>query len=272
MTTLALAGSDGVELAAVEWPGASDRSVLAVHATGFCKEVWDPVAAPLSASGVRFVAFDQRGHGSSSPPPDADWWGLGADAATAGATLGPFEVGSGHSSGATAITMAAVMHPGLFRSLVVIEPVIFPPGADYPVDLADRARGRRDSFASLVEARDHFEGRGLFAGWVTEALDGYLRGGLRCGADGCELACPVELEAGFYQLGMSHGVWDRLDELALPVRLLFGEGSGYHDGSAATALARRMGAELQIVPDANHFLPMQQPQVVATAVSEMLGA
>lgn len=271
MTSFSLGGADGVELAAREWPGDPQRSVLAVHATGFCKEVWEPVAAALAAVEVRVVAIDQRGHGGSSlPGPVGDWWGLGRDAAVAARELGPFAVGLGHSSGATAATMADLLEPGLLPKLVVVEPVVFPRGTGYDPSLADQARERRSSFDSMDEARRHFAGRGIFARWQKAALDGYIAGGLRARGDGWELTCRPEIEAQFYELGISHGVWERLDEVAVPVRLLIGEESTFHVGTFAVDQAAAYGAELTMVAGADHFLPMQRPEVVVTAVLDAL--
>lgn len=271
MTSSSLVGADGVELAFRMWPGDADRAVLAVHATGFCKEVWEPVAASLSSRGVRVVAIDQRGHGDSSLPASiGDWWGLGRDVVAAVLQLGPFGVGLGHSSGATAVTMANLIRPGLFPKLVLAEPVVFPAGTGYDPALADQARSRRDSFDSRDSARQHFADRGIFSRWDDGAFDGYIAGGLHRADDGVRLACRPETEATFYELGMSHGVWERLDELTVPVRLLIGEESTFHAGSFAADQAAAYGAELTMVEGADHFLPMQRPDVVAAAVMAML--
>lgn len=41
-------------------------TVLLLHAGGERRSVWDPLHAPLTAAGLRAVAYDQRGHGESS--------------------------------------------------------------------------------------------------------------------------------------------------------------------------------------------------------------
>ena len=264
--------ADGASVAWREWPGRGDSAVLAVHATGLCKEVWEPVASELARGGIGVVAIDQRGHGSSPKPKAADWWVLGEEAAAAAADLGPFRLGLGHSSGATALTMAALLEPSSFAALVLIEPVVSPPGAGYDDSLADSARQRRAHFGSRGEARRHFTGRGIFAGWESTALDGYLAGGLTEVPDGLDLSCPPDLEAQFYEMGTRHGVWDRLEELSVPTRILVGAKSTYLRGRHATELAARYGAELITVADTDHFLPMQDPPAVAAAVIDALNA
>jgi pimeloyl-ACP methyl ester carboxylesterase len=162
--------------------------------------------------------------------------------------------------------MADLLAPGLLPSLVVVEPVVFPSGFNYDAALAQQALRRRAAFPSLADARRHFVGRGIFSRWRTDALEGYLRGGLRSSNGGWELACPPELEAQFYELGMNHGVWERLGELMVPVRLLIGDESTFHAGSFALDQAEAYGADLTMVPDADHFLPMEQPAAVVDAV------
>ncbi len=100
---------------------------MAVHATGFCKEMWGPVVDP-HLLGQAVLAFDQRGHGDSAvPTPPFDWWDLGRDTLQWRHRLGEGGVvGLGHSSGATALMMAELLEPGAFQSLVLIEPVVFP--------------------------------------------------------------------------------------------------------------------------------------------------
>lgn len=264
-----LIGPNGNTIVATEWPGSRAR-VLAVHATGFCKEVWRPVATRLADAGIGVVAFDQRGHGASEAPADADWWGLGRDAAAVAAELGPFDVALGHSSGATAITMAGLMQPQLFGAMVLIEPVVFPPGAGYDTSLADGARRRRSEFVDREDAHSHFRGRGIFASWHDDALAGYLEGGLVATSDGLSLACSPELEAAFYDHGVAHGVWERLDGLQIPAWVLVGGDSTYHRGRFADELAARYGAELVVIDGADHFVPMQRPEAVVDVIERVI--
>jgi pimeloyl-ACP methyl ester carboxylesterase len=167
--------------------------------------------------------------------------------------------------------MANLLAPRLLPSLVLVEPVVFPEGANYDAGLAQQALRRRATFPSLAAARRHFAGRGIFSRWRPDALEGYLRGGLRRVGDGWELACPPQLEAQFYELGMSHGVWERLGELTVPVRLLIGEESTFNAGSFALDQAAAYRAELTMVPRADHFLPMEQPEAIVAAVLAALG-
>jgi pimeloyl-ACP methyl ester carboxylesterase len=274
------AGSRGVRvaaagrsLAAAVWEGRG-TPVLAVHATGFCKELWAPVARLLAPHPM--VAPDQRGHGDSpAPPPPYDWWDLGRDVleVLAGCGLaGP--VGLGHSSGAAALVMAEILRPGTFAALVLVEPIIFPLP---PVRMEDNpmtqaALRRRRSFASAEEAASSLRGRGAFAGWTEEALALYIRHAFGEEAGARVLKCTPETEAEFYRGATAHGAWARLHEVGCPVVLASGEESTSHPVQFIGAMRERFpAARLEVIPGAGHFLPMERPEVVASLVAPLLG-
>lgn len=241
--------------------------VVAVHATGFCKELWEPVIRRASVP-RRVVAPDQRGHGDSDAPPGpCDWWDLGRDllAVVGHAALeGP--IGLGHSSGATALVMAELHRPGTFRALMLVEPIVFPPpyfrAEENPMSAA--ALRRRASFPSPEAALAAFGGRGPFRRWTGETLRLYAMHGLRPAAGAWALKCAPEVEAEFYRGATAHGVWERLGEVRCPVLLVAGADSDSHPAAFMGVIHRRFaGARLEVVPGAGHFVPMEQPQAVA---------
>ena len=260
-------------VAVARWEG-SGTPVLAVHATGFCKELWGPVATLLAPNPV--TAPDQRGHGdSSTPPPPYDWWDLGRDLLEVVAAGAPsLPVGLGHSSGAAALVMAELLRPGTFASLVLVEPIIFPvPAArmeDNPMTVA--ALRRKRAFASAGAVVESFRSRGAFAGWTEEALGLYADHGFCPGPGGWVLKCRPETEAEFYRGATAHGAWARLHEIACPVVLAAGERSASHSRGFMEAMRDRFGgARLEVVPGAGHFLPMERPEAVAALVAARLG-
>lgn len=204
-----------------------------------------------------------------------DWWDTARDAlAVCGEQTGGV-VGIGHSMGAAALLMAETLAPGTFTRIVAIEPIIFPPPYA-PVDhhpLAEGARRRRPFFPSPDDALEHFATRPVFAAWDRRALDAYVTCGLRQEGDVWVLACPPEYEAAFFAQGAAHGAWDRLGEVAAPVLVVAGADSSSHpEEFAAEQAARLPHGRLEVVAGSGHFLPMEQPAVVAGIIAQEVDA
>jgi pimeloyl-ACP methyl ester carboxylesterase len=251
-------------------------TVLLGHATGFCKEVWRPVIEDLGATGlgVDVVSFDQRGHGNSSPfPRPLDWWNIARDVLNV--LDGRREViGVGHSSGGTALTLAEILAPGTFRSLVLVEPIIPPPPfkRNDVEPMAVAALKRTRTFVSRAAADERLRGRGAFAGWDERAFAGYLEGGLHrdpaSDSGGVVLACDPQDEAEFFQTLSEHRAWSHLGEIGPPVELIAGEESESHTPRRLGLLTSRMQlVTVTWVPHANHFVPQQRPDVIVAAVA-----
>jgi len=262
---------EGIALAGREGPG---LPLLAVHATGFCKELWEPVLDLLPPRPV--VAPDQRGHGDSSVPPTPfDWWDLGRDLLAVVRACGlERPAGMGHSSGATALVLAELLCPGTFASLLLVEPIVFPvPPArleDNPMTRA--ALRRRRAFASPQEAAATLRGRGAFRGWTERALALYVAHGFRAEGERWTLKCTPEVEGEFYRGATAHGAWERLHEISCPVVLAAGAESTSHPASLMAAMSDRFGgARLEVVPDAGHFLPMERPEALAALAASLAG-
>lgn len=269
-----LAGSDGIELAVRSWQGTKPPpGLLFIHATGFCKELWSPVVDELEKQGFDppRLAIDQRGHGDSgAPSPPYEWGALGHDVTKVLALHpGPW-IGVGHSSGGSALAMAEIDQPGSFVGLVLIEPIVFPGPhtriEDGPMSVV--ALRRKDGFASPTAAYGNFSGKGPFARWDDRALRAYVAGGLRqVGPDDWRLKCSPQAEAEFYREGNNHETWERLGEIGCPVVVVAGAESTSHPSSFVAALAEQLcDVRSIIVPEATHFVPMEQPAEVAEVI------
>lgn len=267
--------SGGGELVYSEQDHGGGPSLVFCHATGFCKEVWQPVVDSLAEirTGWRALLPDQRHHGESQGfGDDYDWWNIGRDVLRVLGDRSAPAIGIGHSGGGAAVAMAEILQPGTFAALVLIEPIIFPPPYDVAEThpLAEMARKRRRSFASSAEALAAFRGRGPFAGWQEAALEAYVSGGFRRQSDGSVvLRTSRSAEAGFFAHAFSHGAWDRLGEVSTPTALIAGEHSDTHDASfLADQAARFADATTEVVSGSSHFVPMELPDLVARRVAD----
>lgn len=269
--------SDGIDLSICTWPGDGRRpGILMVHATGFVKEVWNPVVSELRDRGVDgpCVAFDQRGHGDSDiPEPPYSWAALGRDVVALRDRLEGRWIGVGHSSGAAAVAMAEIASPGLFAALVLIEPIVLPPPHvrvdDHPLVLL--ALNRRYAFRDREAALANFAGKGPFAQWDARSLASYVDGGLRRDGDRLILKCHPTVEAEFYRMGGEHDTWDRLGAIDVPVAMMAGSASSTHPEPVVRALAERFrDPSVTVVEGATHFLPMERPDSVAAEVADLV--
>lgn len=276
----AVPAGDGTRLAVVttSWGPAPRPGVVTMHATGLCKEVWEPFVVALAdlVPAATVTGIDQRGHGDSGPlRVPSDWWRLGADVLEVVAAVpgpGP-SVGVGHSAGATAMAMAEILRPGTFSALVLAEPILPPPpfrrAESHP--LIDGARRRHDTFPDRGSARAEWAGKPAFSRWHPDALDAYARHGLVPSGEAMVLKCTRETEAECYAAGFAHGAVARVGEIACPVVLVAGGDSDAPGPAPMKALVGKFRqARVAVIPRGSHFLPMEQPDAVASVVGDFL--
>jgi pimeloyl-ACP methyl ester carboxylesterase len=274
-----------VEVEVYDFGGVGPDLLLA-HATGFCAEVFSPLAAHLS---TRFHcwALDLRVHGRSGRPADGDlaWTGFAVDILAVVEHLGlDAPSGFGHSCGGASVLLAEELAPGTFNALYCFEPVVFP-GVSDPGDTADNplsagARRRRSEFPSAEKALANFSSKPPFGDFDPAALAGYVEGGFEPvpaeeGGDGraVRLRCRREDEAAVYAQGSSHPTFARLPEIGCPVTLACGEETDSFGPAALEADARRLRhARIEVFPRIGHFGPLQRPDLVGEAVAGALGS
>ncbi|KAF9017716.1 alpha/beta-hydrolase [Hymenopellis radicata] len=107
----------------------------------------------------------------------------------------------GHSFGGTICTLAALSHPVLFSSLILIDPIIVYPVAGQQAErhfekLTLGALSRRDTWKDEQEARVQMSSLPLFQRWDPDVLDAYFEHGLRHVSEGnVTLKTPAIQEA-----------------------------------------------------------------------------
>lgn len=264
--------------ARLEFAGDGSPVLAFSHATGFCKEVWQPTIRHLRQAGVSLpaIAWDYRCHGDAPTIEGVlDWRWFAEDALSVVADVGPV-VGIGHSMGGAVLTLAELMRPGSFAALLLIEPIIIP-GPQIPTDdgpMAVAARRRRATLPSREAALANYRGKGGFATWTDEALEAYVDGGFRLQSDGSLLLkCRPDREAAVFAASLMHGAFDRLGELTCPVRIIAGEITDTHP----QALLDQYEAEIPdvttaVLPGTTHFIPMERPDLVAAEVEAVLAS
>ena len=153
--TVAIAVSNGMRIAADEWPGDGPSVVLA-HGGGQTRHSWGGTAAVLSSHGHRVLSVDLRGHGDSAWDPEGDYsmsayrddalavaeW-IGGPVAWVGASLGGM-------TGLHAVDAA----PDRFSALILVDITPRPAAAGVSRILEFMAKNALDGFATLDDAAD----------------------------------------------------------------------------------------------------------------------
>jgi pimeloyl-ACP methyl ester carboxylesterase len=253
-----------------------DRSappVVMLHGVTGHARTWDGEGAAL-ASRYRVIALDQRGHGDSDPPPDADYTiaTLAGDlAAFADAlSLQRFAVVALSLGGRVAIQYAGP-HPDRVTRLVVVDigPDIAPDGRmragkmmagtperfDTIDDVLTYQRANNPRYTdALLRARVQHGVRPLPGGGYTWKYDRGLRDLVRSG----RWSDPIDL-------------WPAWRALACPTLLVRGVDSDILTADIATKMIEAQpNARLVDVPDAGHTVPGDQPAVFITLLREFL--
>ncbi len=270
---------NGLDLALFEWPG-EGRPVFLAHATGFHARCWDQVVERLP--GRHCYAVDMRGHGrSEKPAPPYYWLDFARDVASLAREIGLRDaIGVGHSKGGYAVARAAAMEPGAFTRLLLIDPVIMPREAYSSFKVTEHfASKRRNEWASPEEMIERFQGRPPFDRWDPAVLRDYCVHGLlpSPSGEGFVLACPPDVEAATYMGSAGGDPYAEIESLTIPVRILRARGrdeGGPMDMSASPTNPQLVdhlpAGEDVYLPEYTHFIPMEDPGLVARHIEEML--
>ena len=276
-----------VELAVVEWYGEGDP-ILLLHATGFHSRCWHEVVKRLP--GRHIYAVDLRFHGKSGESGNVDW-GLMADDIRI--LIERLELsnllGVGHSIGGHLIARVAAQRPDVFKHLILIDPVILSPDTyDQFHDISERIKAqdhpvsrRKNNWRDAQEMFERFKERHPFSTWQPEVLRDYCDYALRPADQDAlrQLACDPINEAGIYlHQGGNETLLQALPNITVPTTLLRappGEEGAPNLSTSPTwpELANILPNCREIyLPHLNHFIPMQDPALVATTIEQALEA
>ena len=266
--------ANGLDLAYWDWLGSpSGEPLVFCHATGFHGRCWDQVIHHLDAPSI---ALDMRSHGRSQQvPPPMRWRDFAFDVAALGGELGWQDaVGVGHSMGGYAIAVAAAMRPGMFRSLVLLDPVIMAPESYAGQWVPEHfARKRKRTWESAGEMFERFHSRVPFNTWDPAVVRDYCDYAL----NGHDLACPPEVEGSVYEncTMPEANPYAALEKLEIPVLIIrskveFVLGFTAMEASPTNPRLAHIlkNAKDEHWTDVSHFIPMEAPERVARLVNQ----
>lgn len=274
-----LTSRDGTRLALHQYGGQGPSALLIVHATGFASGVYRSLVDALDLwADYQIYGLDLRGHGDSALPdsPDRGWLRFGEDVAAAvDAIPAPTIAAFGHSCGAASLLLSTIRLGTSFRSLVLYEPIVFPPDAqgppDYDSPLAVGAARRRTSFASFEQALENFSSKPPMASFTKGTQRDYVESCWRLSEEGVSLKCPREFESDTYAWARCHDTYQRMPELDTPTLVLEGDRSDvFEAGYLHTLASRSPSARFETFPDAGHFAPMEEPARLGARIRSWL--
>ncbi len=288
--------ANGQQLRVLRWgdPASGRPAVMCMSGSGFPALTWR-VVAELLADDYVVYSYDRRGHGQSSKPVPTPGsgqnYGFADFADDLAGLLDAMELRDvyavAHSAGATDVLLVAGRRPDLFRRVFAFEPTVAHPSVAEPElrppDEGGNGRQRRGQFASREEAFARYGSRLPFNGWRASALWDYVVAGFEASdeaeAEGAvRLLCRPELEAEINFVISSaigrnrvlEGTVDpfpAIEQIRCPLLLTWGEKSQPQYRRMTEGAARAIpGAQLQMVPQSSHFLPMQLPEVLVGLV------
>ena len=269
----------GLRLHTLDW-GGDGAPIVILHATGFLGRIYRPLAERLRAIG-HVYSYDQRGHGDSSAAPDGvyTWDATMRDLEGFIAAMGWSGVRAiGHSAGATAIGSLACERPDLIARAVLLEPVVFEsavaPELNWRNPFIERTLKRRRVFDSVEAMFSNFDNKPPYDTWRKEILHDYCESGTRATRDGKrELKCAPEVEAKFYETAPDFDGLGRILRCAAPLLVVFGQRGDSLGASLSAKVAQQIrNGRVIDVPDAGHFMPMEQPEYAADLAVEFLTA
>ncbi|KAF2448201.1 hypothetical protein P171DRAFT_461177 [Karstenula rhodostoma CBS 690.94] len=159
-------------------------TIIAAHANGIVKETYEPLWEELNArvkGRIRGIWIADCSHQGASGILNENIQGddhLLLMINQFRESIRPPIIGVAHSMGCAQLVQLATMHPQLFQSLILIEPVIqetIPAGPN----AALMTSLRPDRWESLDSAKSHFMNNKFHKSWDRRALQKYLEYGLR---------------------------------------------------------------------------------------------
>lgn len=258
------------------------------HANGYPPLAYKPFLNLLSRK-FHVLAMRQRPlWGQSDPNSLKDWRLFTAD-------LGCFLdqhhlsgiVGIGHSFGAIATLRLALQQPNRFSTLILIDPVLFPPrmiflwNLIYKSGLAGRfhplvrgAMRRRKIFESKAAMFSNYRSKTVFSRMSDAALQAYVAS-LACEQPGgsISLGYPAEWEARIYVTSMvaDMEIWQNLSTLKPPVLFVRGaETDTFWESTSQKVKQRLPTAQVISIENAGHLVPLEKPEAVFQAIIDFI--
>lgn len=279
--------SENVQIPLLDY-GGEGPELLFLHANGYPPACYRPLLARL-AGDFHVTAMLQRPLWPGSKPEDIrDWTPLTDDLLRYldAHRTGPLAC-VGHSLGGIVALRAALREPERFSSLVLLDPVLFPPyfirfwqvifalGLGYRLHpLINGAKYRRRQFDNLERLYNGYRRKSVFKYFDDDALRAYVEG-IACQTDSgnYQLCYSVDWEMRIYVTGVwrDMDLWRGLPKLRAPMLIIRGaETDTFWEKTGMLVKRKQPRARVEALEKSTHLLPLERPNEVHELIRSFL--
>jgi pimeloyl-ACP methyl ester carboxylesterase len=268
--------------------GGTGMPIHFAHANGYPPACYRPLFS-LLAKNYHVISMLQRPLWQNSNPNEIkDWHPFSADLINfldQQSLDSPIAIG--HSLGGIASLRAAILEPGRFKALILIDPVLFSPKYIFArrliwsMELLYRlhplikaARYRRRRFSDIESIFTGFRHKPVFRYMDDESLKAYIKGiTVPNHDDGYKLSYSPEWEMRIYATGIWNDLdlWRNISKIKIPVLVIRGKETDTFLAPAANLLKNRLpSSELITIEEATHLVPLEKPNKVNNIIVNFL--
>jgi pimeloyl-ACP methyl ester carboxylesterase len=261
-------------------PAEPATRVIFAHGNGLTPGVYAPMLRRLESAALEVHAVPTLGHDPRYPVTDG--WPCLRDELCGHLLSLPVKrtVLVGHSLGGLLSLMVALQRPDAVQGLIMLDSPPFGgirAAAVRLLKMSGRmnavfgvAQQRRQQWASMSEAKQHFAGRGMFSRWDSEVFDAFLKSGLRWRGTELGLSFDPEVERRIYQTtphDLGRQIWRA--PLHLPVAFVAGRQSRIMK-SAGMQLSHGLAGSRFHWVDGSHLFPLEFPARTAALLRQLI--
>lgn len=267
--------------------GSSLENVKAhfLHGTGFHSATLFPLASHLP-QGSNFLFSDLPGHGGSFKPDMKSMpnWPLMAEQIGSVLELQIKEpiVGIGHSFGGALTLYMAVKFPHLFKQVIVMDPIMFPPwglaamklmrslGLWRYTKLVSKTLSRADTWANKASFHEYLSSKRLYKNWHSEVLELFVEHGVYENTQNqVQLCCDPKWEGQIFG-SYPQGLWEMIEQISQPTTIIQPKNS-FPLVPKAIELAAKCNSNIEVVAFGHeHCFPMEHPRESALKLQKIM--
>ena len=268
--------------------GGTGNPLLFLHANGYPPDCYRPLLSRLAKT-HHVIGMVQRPLWPESNPEDIDDWRpltddllryLDAQPSTTLACVG-------HSMGGIALLRAALREPDRFSSIVLLDPVLFPPNfitkwrisfklgiGELAHPFIQSAKNRRRQFNDLERLYNGYRRKSVFRYFNDDALRAYIEG-IACKTEsgGYKLCYSAEWETRIYVTSVwpDMDIWHALPGLSVPALIVRGaETDTFWERTGKLVQRKQPKVRVEALEHSTHLLPLERPGEVANLIQSFL--